>query len=140
MIDHVGFPVSDYERSKAFYARALAPLGYMLIKEYNGDKTEIGASAAGFGADGKPDFWIGGEGGLTGVLHVAIVAKDRATVDSSTAPRSRPAARTTAHRDCGRNIIPTTTAPSCLIPTATMSRRSVTVRLEPTEPVVTVGG
>jgi catechol 2,3-dioxygenase-like lactoylglutathione lyase family enzyme len=82
MIDHVGFPVSDYERSKAFYARALAPLGYTLIKEYNGDKTESGASAAGFGADGKPDFWIGGEGGLTGVLHVAIVAKDRAAVDT----------------------------------------------------------
>ena len=28
MIDHVGFPVSDYERSKAFYTAALAPLGY----------------------------------------------------------------------------------------------------------------
>ena len=27
MIDHVGFPVSDYERSKAFYLKALAPLG-----------------------------------------------------------------------------------------------------------------
>ena len=38
--------------------------------------------AAGFGADGKPDFWIGGEGGLDKPLHVAIVAKDRATVDA----------------------------------------------------------
>ena len=38
--------------------------------------------AAGFGADGKPDFWIGGEGGLNKPLHVAIVAKDRATVDA----------------------------------------------------------
>ena len=28
MIDHVGFPVSDYAASKAFYERALAPLGY----------------------------------------------------------------------------------------------------------------
>ena len=27
MIDHVGFSVSDYARSKAFYERALAPLG-----------------------------------------------------------------------------------------------------------------
>jgi catechol 2,3-dioxygenase-like lactoylglutathione lyase family enzyme len=82
MIDHVGFPVSDYARSKAFYAKALAPLGYTLIMEYGGDKTESAASAAGFGAEGKPDFWIGGEGGLTGILHVAIVAKDRATVDA----------------------------------------------------------
>jgi catechol 2,3-dioxygenase-like lactoylglutathione lyase family enzyme len=26
MIDHIGFPVSDYQRSKTFYAKALAPL------------------------------------------------------------------------------------------------------------------
>ena len=31
MIDHVGFPVSDYARSKAFYRETLAPLGYTLI-------------------------------------------------------------------------------------------------------------
>ena len=30
MIDHIGFPVSDYARSKAFYESALAPLGYTL--------------------------------------------------------------------------------------------------------------
>ena len=40
------------------------------------------SAAAGFGADGKPDFWIGGEGGLNKPLHVAILAKDRATVDA----------------------------------------------------------
>ena len=26
MIDHIGFPVSDYAGSKAFYLKALAPL------------------------------------------------------------------------------------------------------------------
>src|SRR5262245_8106185 len=82
MIDHIGFPVSDYARAKAFYEKALAPLGYSLIMEVSDDKTESGSPAAGFGADGKPDFWIGGEGGLKGVLHVAIVAKDRAAVDA----------------------------------------------------------
>jgi catechol 2,3-dioxygenase-like lactoylglutathione lyase family enzyme len=80
MIDHVGFPVSDYERSKAFYARALAPLGYALVMEVG--QAENTHPAAGFGRDGKPDFWIGGEGGLNGVLHVALVADDRATVDA----------------------------------------------------------
>jgi catechol 2,3-dioxygenase-like lactoylglutathione lyase family enzyme len=80
MLDHIGFPVSDYARSKAFYAKALAPLGYSLVMEVA--QTENGHSAAGFGADGKPDFWIGGEGGLNGCLHVAMVAKDRATVDA----------------------------------------------------------
>jgi len=82
MIDHVGFPVSDYERAKAFYAKALAPLGYVLLMEYPGDRTENGHPAAGFGIGGKPDFWIGGEGGLTGVLHIAIAAKSRAAVDA----------------------------------------------------------
>ena len=82
MIDHIGFPVSDYQRSKAFYLKALAPLGYALVMEVPDNVTESGASAAGFGANGKPDFWIGGEGGLQKPLHVAIVAKDRATVDA----------------------------------------------------------
>ena len=79
MIDHVGFPVADYARSKAFYAKALAPLGYELVMEVQQDETD--SPAAGFGANGKPDFWIGGEGGLNRMMHVAITAKDRAAVD-----------------------------------------------------------
>jgi catechol 2,3-dioxygenase-like lactoylglutathione lyase family enzyme len=82
MIDHVGFPVSDYGRSKAFYEKALAPLGYTLIMEFGGEHTESGSPAAGFGAAGKPDFWIGGEGGLAGVVHIALAAKDRTAVDA----------------------------------------------------------
>lgn len=82
MIDHVGFAVSDYERAKAFYARALAPLGYTLVMEVPAAANPSDHPAAGFGADGKPDFWIGGEGRLDHPLHVAIVAKDRATVDA----------------------------------------------------------
>src|SRR3954462_3217252 len=81
MIDHLGFPVSDYERAKAFYSKALAPLGYSLIMEVTQEQTGHDA-AAGFGADGKPDFWIGGEGALNKPVHVAILAKDRATVDA----------------------------------------------------------
>jgi catechol 2,3-dioxygenase-like lactoylglutathione lyase family enzyme len=82
VIDHVGFPVADYERARRFYTQALAPLGYTLVMEMPSDVTESGAAAAGFGIEGKPDFWIGGEGGLRGVLHVAIAAKDRAAVDA----------------------------------------------------------
>ena len=80
MIDHVGFPVSDYARAKAFYQKALAPLGYTLIMEVQ--QNEQDAKAAGFGANGKPDFWIGGEGGLARAIHIAITARDRATVDT----------------------------------------------------------
>jgi catechol 2,3-dioxygenase-like lactoylglutathione lyase family enzyme len=81
MIDHIGFPVSDYARSKAFYERALKPLGYALVMEVE-QETEKGFPAAGFGTGGKPDFWIGGEGGLNRPVHVAILAKDRASVDA----------------------------------------------------------
>src|SRR5438067_451478 len=81
MIDHIGFPVSDYQRAKAFYAKALAPLDYSLVMEVTQEQNDR-QPAAGFGTDGKPDFWIGGEGGLEKPLHVAIVAKDRATVDA----------------------------------------------------------
>lgn len=82
MIDHIGFAVSDYKKSKAFYTQALAPLGYVLIMEVPAEGNPSGAPAAGFGEDGKPDFWIGGEGKLEKPVHVAIVAKDRAAVDA----------------------------------------------------------
>jgi catechol 2,3-dioxygenase-like lactoylglutathione lyase family enzyme len=80
MLDHVGFPVLDYERSKAFYTRALAPLGYTLVMEVRQDEHD--SPAAGFGANGKPDLWIGGEGGLNRALHVAIATDDRAAVNA----------------------------------------------------------
>jgi catechol 2,3-dioxygenase-like lactoylglutathione lyase family enzyme len=82
MIDHVGFAVSDFAQAKEFYSNALAPLGYTLIMEAGADVTESGFPAAGFGASGKPDFWIGGDGKLEKPVHVAIVAKDRAAVDA----------------------------------------------------------
>ena len=81
MIDHIGFPVSDYDRAKAFYERALAPLAYTLVMEVKQEDLSD-MPAAGFGADGKPDFWIGGEGGLNKPMHVAFVARDHATVDA----------------------------------------------------------
>ncbi|MCS3729450.1 VOC family protein [Bradyrhizobium betae] len=81
MIDHMGFSVSDYERAKAFYIKALTPLGYSLIMEVTAEQTGHDA-AAGFGTDGKPAFWIGGEGAMNKPVHVAIAAKDRATVDA----------------------------------------------------------
>lgn len=83
MIDHIGYRVSNYERSKAFYAKALAPLGYSLQMEYG--------KAGGFGANGKPSLWIGEDefsfwdkDHKTGAApaHIALVAKDRAAVDA----------------------------------------------------------
>jgi catechol 2,3-dioxygenase-like lactoylglutathione lyase family enzyme len=81
MLDHVGFPVADYQRAKSFYLKALAPLGYTLVMEVE-QVTEKGHPAAGFGADGKPDFWIGGEGRLNHAIHIALHAKNRASVNA----------------------------------------------------------
>ena len=80
MIDHIGFSVSDYARSKTFYESALGPLGYTLVLEVTAQETR--QPAAGFGSGGKPDFWIGGEGKLEKPVHVAIVANARPAVDA----------------------------------------------------------
>ena len=82
MIDHIGFSVSDYEKSKRFYTQVLAPLGYKLIKEVSAAENDSGFPACGLGIDGKPDFWIGAEGGLAKPLHVAIATDSRAKVDA----------------------------------------------------------
>ena len=59
MIDHTGILVSDFERSKDFYARALAPLGYEILMELSAEVTGH-TDTAGFGEPPKPDFWISG--------------------------------------------------------------------------------
>lgn len=81
MLDHVGFSVSDFSRAKAFYEAALRPLGLSLLMEVTAEQT--GADAhAGFGADGKPFFWIGTGDRATGGTHVAFAAATHAEVDA----------------------------------------------------------
>ncbi|MBB3770956.1 catechol 2,3-dioxygenase-like lactoylglutathione lyase family enzyme [Angulomicrobium tetraedrale] len=90
MIDHIGFPVADFARARAFYASALAPLGLAVVMEVTARETGAG-DHAGFGATagpggGKPFFWIGSGGALAargeGRLHVCFAAPDRAAVDA----------------------------------------------------------
>ncbi len=93
MIDHVGFPVSDYARSKAFYEKALAPLGYTLIMEVQQqrERRQGGRASA---RSGKPDFWIGGEGGLEPARCTSRSPRGTARPSMrSTAPRLQRAAR-----------------------------------------------
>jgi catechol 2,3-dioxygenase-like lactoylglutathione lyase family enzyme len=76
MLDHVGFNVSDYGRSKAFYEQALAPLGLALLME-------PADGVGGFGEGRKPFFWIETRGpALQSAIHVAFAVEDRATVDA----------------------------------------------------------
>ena len=81
MIDHTGINVSDFEKSKEFYTKALAPLGYQLLKEFDASVTGF-ISLAGFGIDGKPDFWIGKEEVNNPRIHVAFRAENRDIVQA----------------------------------------------------------
>jgi catechol 2,3-dioxygenase-like lactoylglutathione lyase family enzyme len=75
-LDHIGLDVSDYEASKSFYDKALAPLGVKLMME------PVEGIIGGYGDD-FPFFWIGQRGlGPAGGSHVAFRTEDRATVDA----------------------------------------------------------
>ena len=74
MLDHIGLIVHDYDRSKAFYQAALAPLGYELVMEM-GDW-------AGFGWGGKPQLLIKGGSSTSPAVHIAFSAEDRETVQA----------------------------------------------------------
>jgi catechol 2,3-dioxygenase-like lactoylglutathione lyase family enzyme len=81
MLDHVGIPVSNFERSKAFYMLAFKPLGYGLIIEVVSPDT--GSENAGFGTGKRPQFWIGAGQPVKpdkGRIHFAFEAKTREAV------------------------------------------------------------
>lgn len=81
MIDHTGVVVSEFTRSKAFYATALAPIGYTLIAEFPASVTGH-TDVAGFGEPPKPDFWISRGQPNQPPIHVAFRASSRAEVDA----------------------------------------------------------
>lgn len=80
MIDHFGLAVGDFAKSRAWYAAALAPIGYKVMMEFPaaqaGDQP-----VAGLG-DGKPDLWLAGGGPTQPRTHIAIAVKSRALVDA----------------------------------------------------------
>lgn len=73
MFDHVGVGVTDLEASKAFYRRALSPMGVRLIVE------RPGAAALGLGR--MPSFWLGLTDGMPLPVHLAFAADNRGQVD-----------------------------------------------------------
>jgi len=76
MFDHIGLNVSDYAASRAFYERALAPLGYHVVMASDERK------GAGFGQARKPEFWVSEREPVGTGTHVAFSCADRATVDA----------------------------------------------------------
>jgi catechol 2,3-dioxygenase-like lactoylglutathione lyase family enzyme len=71
MIAHTSLAVSDYPKSKTFYCKALAPLGYSNNMEYG--------EAAGFNDGKNTDFWISKEKSFA-PLHVAFEARNKEQV------------------------------------------------------------
>jgi len=79
MIDHTGVSVSNFQKSKQFYSKALAPIGYSLIMELTAAQTGSN-DAAGFGVPPKPDFWIGSGTPNVPPVHVAFRVSSRVLV------------------------------------------------------------
>lgn len=82
MLDHVSVGVRDLARARAFYDRALAPLGYRRGWDV--------ADASGYGSpephplgEQALQFWIGHEAeGAPLNGHICFCARDRAAVDA----------------------------------------------------------
>ena len=74
MIDHVTLNVRDLEACKAFYEQALKPIGYELLLDF--------VEGCGYGAEGKPDFFLAQRGEPSAPAHVALRSPNRQTVDA----------------------------------------------------------
>ncbi|MDC8785347.1 VOC family protein [Roseateles koreensis] len=81
MIDHTGLVVSDFDKSRAFYVQALAPIGYALLMELPASVTGH-TDVAGFGEAPKPDFWISRGQANKPPIHIAFRVMSRAVVDA----------------------------------------------------------
>ena len=73
MIAHTTLPVSNYEKSKAFYTNVLATLGYKQNMQYG--------KSAGFNDGKNTDFWISAVKSVV-PTHLAFQAKNRKQVEA----------------------------------------------------------
>jgi catechol 2,3-dioxygenase-like lactoylglutathione lyase family enzyme len=74
MFDHVGIGVSDYAASKAFFLKALQPIGVGVVME--------GPYGVGLGQNGKPTLWLSSTSEKPAHLHLAFAAETRAQVNA----------------------------------------------------------
>jgi catechol 2,3-dioxygenase-like lactoylglutathione lyase family enzyme len=91
-IDHLNIGVSDADRAKIFYSKALAPLGIDQTlsippqhAEPNGDQAFSGGWMFAFASRSnphKPFFWLLGDVPVGKGLHIAFAAATREQVDA----------------------------------------------------------
>ena len=73
MLDHLGIQCADVAAAAAFYDTVFAPLGFRRVMDFG--------EYIGYGADQKPDFWLGiNTGNGFRESHIAFEAPDRAAV------------------------------------------------------------
>jgi catechol 2,3-dioxygenase-like lactoylglutathione lyase family enzyme len=77
VVDHVTVGVSDLERSRAFYTRALLPLGFSEITD-----SPAGLPEVEFGLEEAPNFAISTAYPTGAPVHVAFAADRREQVDA----------------------------------------------------------
>jgi catechol 2,3-dioxygenase-like lactoylglutathione lyase family enzyme len=80
MIAHIGITVRDIEISKKFYAQALNPIGYQLLRAY-GVTPARPAASAGFGEPPRADLWIYQGKPNVASTHIAFLVTKRTLVD-----------------------------------------------------------
>ena len=73
MLDHLGIQCADVAAAAAFYDAVFVPLGFRRVMDFG--------EYIGYGADQKPDFWLGpNTGSGFRESHIAFEAPDRAAV------------------------------------------------------------
>ncbi len=76
MFDHVKFGVSDYVTSKAFFIKALEPLGVTVVTEWPPNGVELSQP------NGSVSLCLFQTEETSAHLHLAFVAKNRRQVDA----------------------------------------------------------
>jgi len=75
IIDHLTIGVSNFERSRRFYAQALEPLGFEEIGPWSDQHREIS-----FGTKAEGDFGISEKYEVGGQVHIAFAADSKEQV------------------------------------------------------------
>lgn len=73
MFDHLGIGVTNLAESKAFFLKALQPLGVAIAME--------GPYGVGMGQNNKPSLWLSESREHPARLHIAFAAENRRKVD-----------------------------------------------------------
>ncbi len=82
MIDHMGITVSNIEKSREFYSKALEPLGYVFRKNSPCAASFGVREGHGKSADPGGDFWLSEGTPMTPRVHFAFNAASCMDVDA----------------------------------------------------------